>query len=188
MDDAQLARELQRSGDPAHFEQLVERHRGAVFRLILSILGSGREGAAEELTQDVFVKVYRRIGQFRGEAKFSSWLYRIAYNQAVSYRSRARFRLPHYGEEVLAMTPSERPQDDPHQRATRAEIASAVKDCLDQLPHLYRSVLNLYYWMGMTVPEIGQTISAPDGTVKSYLYRGRARLQKLLDEKGIHHV
>ena len=107
MDDALLVREFQRTGDQAHFQALVERHRGPVFRLVLSILGAGRRGAAEELTQDVFVKVYCKLDQFRGEAKFKSWLYRIAYNQAVDHRSRARFRMPHYSEEVLEMTPAE---------------------------------------------------------------------------------
>jgi len=55
------------------------------------------------------------------------------------------------------------------------------------LPHLYRSVLHLHYWMGMTVPEISETLSAPEGTVKSYMHRARAKLHILLAEKGISH-
>lgn len=188
MDDALLVREFQRSGSPAHFDALVERHKGAVFRLILSILGSGHRGEAEELTQEVFLRVYRKLGQFRGDAKFSSWLYRIAYNQAVSHRARARFRMPHVGEEVLQMAPSTRPEDDPLTRAADSETASTVKECIAQLPDLYRSVLNLYYWMGMTVPEIAKALSAPEGTIKSYMHRARAKLHKLLSRKGITHV
>jgi RNA polymerase sigma-70 factor (ECF subfamily) len=188
MDDALLVQEFQRTGDEAHFKALVERHRGPVFRLVLSILGAGHHGAAEELTQDVFVKVYRKLGQFRGDAKFSSWLYRIAYNQALDHRSRARFRMPHYGEEVLEMTPSDKPQDDPFITTADERTASTVKECLAQLPHLYRSVLHLHYWMGMTVAEIGATLSAPEGTIKSYLHRARAKLHKLLARKGISHV
>ncbi len=188
MDDAELVEQFRRTGDEAPFRALVERHRQPVFRLILSILGAGREGAAEELTQDVFVKVFRRLGQFRGEARFGSWLYRIAYNQAVDHRSRARFKMPHYGEEVLAMTPSDKPGDDPLESAARASSAAAVRDCLAELPHLYRSVLHLHYWLGMTVAEIGAALSAPEGTVKSYLYRGRARLHRLLAERGIVDV
>lgn len=188
MEDALLVREFQRCGDEALFQQLVERHRGPVFRLVLSILGAGHDGAAEELTQDVFVKVYRKLGQFRCEAKFSSWLYRIAYNQAVDYRGRAHFRLPHDGEEVLEMTPAKKPEQDPFTTAARARTATAVEECLAKLPDLYRSVLHLYYWMGMTVPEISETLSAPEGTVKSYLHRARARLHKLLAKKGICNV
>lgn len=188
MDDALLVREFQRTGDQAHFQALVERHRGPVFRLVLSILGAGRHGPAEELTQDVFVKVYCKLDQFRGEAKFKSWLYRIAYNQAVDHRSRARFRMPHYSEDVLEMTPAEGPRDDPFAATSEARMASTVKECLAQLPHLYRSVVYLRYWMGMTVPEISEMLSAPEGTVKSYLHRARAKLNKLLAKKGISHA
>ena len=188
MDDALLVQEFQRSGDQAHFKALVERHRGPVFRLVLSILGAGHAGAAEELTQDVFLKVYKKLGQFRGDSKFSTWLYRIAYNQAVDYRSRVRFRTPHYGEEVLEMTPTDKPQDNPFTSASDERQASVVMDCLAQLPHLYRSVLHLHYWMGMTVPEISAKIAAPEGTVKSYMHRARAKLHKLLATKGISHV
>lgn len=187
MDDAALVEEFQRSGDEASFAALVERHREPVFRLIVSILGAGRHGAAEELTQEVFVKVYRRLGQFRGEARFGSWLYRIAYNQAVDHRSRLRFRLPHLGEEVLEMTPTDAPRDDPFTSASARQSAAAVKECLDRLPDLYRSVLHQHYWLGMTVAEIAELLSAPQGTVKSYLYRARARLHRLLAEKGISH-
>lgn len=188
MDDALLVREFQRTGDQAHFKALVERHRERVFRLVLSILGAGHQGAAEELTQDVFVKVYRKLGQFRGEAKFGSWLHRIAYNQAVDYRSRLRFKATHYGEEVLEMTPSDKPHDDPFTTVARGHTAATVRECLAQLPHLYRSVLNLHYWMGMTVAEISRYLPAPEGTVKSYMHRARAKLHKLLAERGISHV
>jgi RNA polymerase sigma-70 factor (ECF subfamily) len=188
MNDALLVQAFQRTGDEAHFRALVERHRGTVFRLILSILGTGHHGAAEEITQDVFLKVYRTLGQFRGEAAFSSWLYRIAYNQALNYRSRARFRAPHHGEEVLVKTPSDRPRDDPFNAAAEGRTTSVVKECLAQLPDLYRSVLHLHYWMGMTVPEISETLSAPEGTVKSYMHRARAKLHKLLAKKGISDV
>lgn len=185
MDDALLVQAFQRTGDDAHFRTLVERHRGPVFRLVLSLVGPGHRGAAEELTQDVFLKVYRKLGQFRGDAKFSTWLYRIAYNHAARYRSRTWFRTPHYGAEVLEMTQSNRPQDDPFGMTADGRTASVIKDCLAELPHLYRSVLHLHYWMGMTVSEISATLSAPEGTVKSYLHRARARLHALLAKKGI---
>jgi RNA polymerase sigma-70 factor (ECF subfamily) len=188
VDDAQLVETFQRSGDETAFRQLVERHRGPVFRLVLSILGPGYQGTAEELTQDVFVKVYAKLEQFRGEAKFSSWLYRIAYNIALDHRSGLRFRTPHVGEEALMAVPSESIQDDPHAGALRRRTSKAVKQCLAELPDLYRSVLHSFYWLGMTVPEISSTLSTPEGTIKSYLYRGRTRLAKLLAERGITNV
>ena len=188
MDDALLVQAFQRTGEEAHFKALVERHRGPTFRLILSILGAGQHAVSEELTQDVFLKVYRRLGQFRGEAKFSTWLYRIAHNQAVDYRASARFRATYCGHEVLDMTPTDRPLDNPFTSASAGRTASVVNDCLARLPHLYRSVLHQHYWMGMTVAEISATLSAPEGTVKSYMHRARAKLHKLLAEKRISDV
>ena len=82
-------------------------------------------------------------------------------------------------------TRSNNRRDDPFTASADARTASAVKDCLAQLPDLYRSVLHLYYWLGMTVPEISETLMAPEGTVKSYLHRARAKLHGLLARKGI---
>ncbi len=188
MEDLALVQEYQRTADPRHFDALVERHRGSVFRLILSILGPGREGEAEELAQDVFVKVYQRLGQFRGEAAFGSWLFRIAYNTALDHRSRLSFKATHQSEEVLAMTPSESREANPFQSTVDAAHRSAVQTAMQSLPPLYRSALRLYYWMGMTVPEVGETLEVPEGTVKSYLHRARARLHKLLSQQGVTDV
>lgn len=188
MDDAVLVREFQRTHDPSSFAALVERHRAPVFRLVLSILGPGREGEAEELAQDVFVKVYHKLDGFRGEAKFSSWLFRIAYNQALDHRSRLSFKATHQSEEVLEMTPSDEPDSDPLGSTIDAETRSTIKDCLTELPDLYRSVVHLHYWLGMTVTEIGETLSVPTGTVKSYLHRARALLHTLLQRRGISDV
>ena len=188
MDDDVLVREFQRTHDQSWFNALVERHRGPVFRLVLSILGPGREGEAEELAQDIFVKVYAKLDGFRGEAKFSSWLFRIAYNQALDHRSRLSFKATHQSEEVLAMTPSDKPEANPFQLTVDAESRATLKQCMEALPDLYRSVLHLHYWMGMTVAEVGSTLSIPDGTVKSYLHRARAKLHSLLTKRGISNV
>ena len=188
MDDASLVRAFQHTADESAFETLVERHRQPTHRLILSIVGPAHAGAAEELTQDVFLKVFRTLDRFRGDARFSTWLYRIAYNQAVDYLARAHVARPHHGDEVLAMTATDRPGDNPFDTAQRGRTRAAVEACLDQLPHLYRSVLHQHYWLGHTVAEIGETLGAPPGTVKSYLHRGRARLHKLLASQGISDV
>ena len=188
MDDADLVREFQRTADQTHFNALVERHRGQVFRLVLSILGPGRQGEAEELAQDVFVKVYQRLGQFRGEAKFSSWLFRIAYRVALDHRSRLSFKATYQSEEVLQMTPSESREANPFQLTVDAAQKSAIRTAMARLPDLYRSVLHLHYWMGMTVPEVGKTLSVPEGTVKSYLHRARAKLHEMLRKQGVTDV
>jgi RNA polymerase sigma-70 factor (ECF subfamily) len=188
MDDAVLVREFQRTHDQTHFNALVERHRGPVFRLVLSILGPGREGEAEELAQDVFVKVYKKLDGFRGEAKFSSWLFRIAYNAALDHRARLSFRATHQSQEVLEMTPSESREANPFQIAVDESHKSAIKVAMAKLPDLYRSVLHLHYWMGMTVGEVSETLAIPDGTVKSYMHRARRKLHEMLSKQGVTDV
>jgi len=188
MDDAVLVQEFQRTADPTHFNALVERHRGSVFRLILSIVGPGREGEAEELAQDVFVKVYQKLEHFRGDAQFKSWLFRIAYNTALDHRSRLSFRATHQSEEVLAMAPSKSRESNPFQITVDAAQKTALRKAMARLPDLYRSVLHLHYWMGMTVSEVGETLSVPEGTVKSYLHRARGKLYGILRKQGVTDV
>lgn len=188
MDDAVLVREFQRTHEQTWFNALVERHREPVFRLVLSILGPGREGEAEELAQDVFVKVYQKLDGFRGQAKFSSWLFRIAYNQALDRRSLLSFKARHQSEEVLEMTPSDRPDADPFQVTVDSRTKALLEVCMADLPDLYRSVIHLHYWMGMTTAEVGETLSIPIGTVKSYLHRARAKLHSLLQNRGVTDV
>jgi RNA polymerase sigma-70 factor (ECF subfamily) len=91
--DSQLVARAQ-SGDQQAFAELVRRHSPLVFRLAVSILGRQFIPEAEDVAQQVFLKVHYAIKSFRGEAEFSSWLYRITFNQAVNLKARVRFRSP----------------------------------------------------------------------------------------------
>ena len=99
-DEAVVAAYLE-TRDPALFRLLVERHQERVFRLVASILGPFADLDAEELTQEVFVRVHERLDSFRGEARFSSWLYRLTYNRTIERRRRARLRAEHVPCESL---------------------------------------------------------------------------------------
>ncbi len=105
--DSQLVTRAQ-SGDQQAFAELVRRHRARVFRLAVSILGREFIPEAEDVAQEVFLKVHHAIKSFRGEAEFSSWIYRITFNQAVNLKARVRFRSPHADETVLNDTASPR--------------------------------------------------------------------------------
>ncbi len=98
--DSQLVIRAQ-TGDQQAFAELIGRHSARVFRLAVSILGREFIPEAEDVTQEVFLKVHHAIQSFRGEAEFSSWIYRIAFNQAVNLKARVRFRSPHADESVL---------------------------------------------------------------------------------------
>ena len=92
--------------DEAAFAELVRRYRGPTFRLAVSILGQGFSADAEDVAQDVMVRVHHALGTFRGEAKFGSWIYRITFNHALNVKARVRYRAPHVSDDALATTPS----------------------------------------------------------------------------------
>jgi RNA polymerase sigma-70 factor (ECF subfamily) len=179
-DDEAIVEAYQRTRDPDLFRCIVERHQGRVFRLVASVLGPFADTDAEELTQEVFVRVHERLGSFRGESRFSTWLHRLAYNLAIELRRRARLRFEHVPR---ADAPS---PDGPHEAAVESEREQAVARLVEELPHVYRTVVHLRYWMDQSVDEIAGTLDVPPGTVKSYLARARARLRERARARGIH--
>ena len=123
-DHALVVRARGAGGEEA-FAELVRRYRQPVFRLVASILGHGFEAEAEEVTQEVFVRVHGALASFRGDAKFGSWLYRIAFNQALNLKARVRYRSPtHHGRclERAALT-GERSLRSAGRRAPRSRGA-----------------------------------------------------------------
>lgn len=179
--DSQLVARVQ-SGDRQAFAELVRRHSSPVFRLAVSILGREFTPEAEDVTQEVFLKVHHAIASFRGEAEFSSWIYRIAFNQAVNLKARVRFRVPHADETALSRAASADPAPD--QRMETAQRHQALEECMQTLPEVYQAALRLHYWFGTGVAEVAALLGIPENTAKSYLHRARALLRGRLKEKG----
>jgi len=176
MDDEKFVARFLETGDRAMFAVLVERYQDRVFRLVASVLGPYSGADAEEVSQEVFLRLYRKIRQFTGQAGFGTWLYRIAYNLAIDWRRRARFRLPHVSvEEIPALASSSDPLEDVMTKETKDLVALAMED----LPDLYRTTLYMHYWLERPVEEIAELMGIPEGTVKSQLFRAR----KLLKDK-----
>ncbi len=171
-----------RSGDQPAFTELVRRHSALVFRLAVSILGREFVPEAEDVTQEVFLKVHSAIDSFRGEAEFSSWIYRITFNQALNLKARVRFRRPHAEEAVLYRAVS--PGPGPDRQAETAQRDRALAECVGTLPEVYQSALRLYYWLGAGVGEVAVLLGVPENTAKSYLHRARHLLHGMLKEKG----
>lgn len=180
--DEWLVERCRGRADDAAFAELVRRYRGPVFRLAVSILGQEFAPEAEDVAQDVMLRVHHHLRSFRGEAKFGSWVYRIAFNQALSVKERTRFRAPHTSDDALATrpTPDQGPYDHLHgERRRRALLA-----CVRQLPEVYQASLRLHYWLGASMSEIAGMLDVPENTVKSYLYRARRLLDAMLTERG----
>jgi RNA polymerase sigma-70 factor (ECF subfamily) len=182
MTDEELAARYVAARDPADFRALVERNAPLVLRLVASIFGPFRDADAEETAQDVFLRAHGKLGQFRGDSKFATWLYRLAYNVAANRARLSRFRLPHVAVEALRDVAEE---GSPHDDAVASERAAVVAAAVESLPDLYRTTIYLHYWLETPIEEIASLIGAPPNTVKSYLFRARQRIARILAEKGI---
>jgi RNA polymerase sigma-70 factor (ECF subfamily) len=182
-DDEAVVAAYVRTRDPDLFRLLVERHQERVFRLVASILGPFADLDAEELTQEVFLRVHERLGSFRGESRFSTWLHRLAYNRTIERRRRARLRARHVPCDELEASAS--PAGGPHEAALESERERAVARLVEELPDVYRTVVHMRYWMDQPVEEIARALDVPAGTVKSYLSRARGRLRERARARGI---
>jgi RNA polymerase sigma-70 factor (ECF subfamily) len=176
-DEATVAAYL-RTGDPEHFRVLVERYQDRVLRMVASLLGPHADLDAQEVAQEIFLRVHEKLDSFRGDARFASWLYRLAYNRALEHRRRARIRFPHLPVDASAGSTGSG-------EIAAAERRIAVARLVERLPPLYRSVIYMHYWQEQSVDEIAETLGAPPGTVKSYLSRARQRLRELARADGV---
>lgn len=166
----------------AAFAEIVRRYRDKVFRLAVSILGQGFAADAEDVAQDVMLRVHHALPTFRGESQLGSWIYRITFNHALNVKARVRFRAPHVGDDVLVTQASA--DGGPHRALEDARRKQAVLACVAELPEVYQSALRLHYWLGASMADIAAMLDAPENTVKSYLHRARLLLRARLTERG----
>lgn len=167
-----------RRGDPQAFETLVRLTHRDVYSLAYRLTGNAEDAA--DVSQEVYYKLLRVIRSFRGEAKFSTWLYRVTSNVAISYlRKRAR-----RGPEVPLSEDSwgELPSTGAHpdEEAERAELRGILDDALRRLPVGYRAVVVLKEVYGFPLAEIGSQLGITEGAAKVRLFRARRRLKGML--------
>ena len=178
--DAELV-ERWLGGETLAFETLVRRHQGRVYRLVLRILGSPHE--AEDVAQEAFLSLHRHGRRFRQEARFSTFLYRVATNAALNRRrslSRSRAREVEFARrQATGEDLPSRPRD-PEGAAAGAEVQEQVQQALLSLPPDLRVALVLYDLEGQSYREIGRILRIPEGTVKSRIHRGRHALRQQL--------
>jgi RNA polymerase sigma factor (sigma-70 family) len=165
--DAALVARVVANDDRSAFELLVRRHQSPL-RNFLRRLAKDDASRADDLAQETFIKAYRSIASFAGSSKFSSWLYRIAYN---TFLNDQRTRFPH--DEL-----DESQHPSPRNEVENAATMSDVEKLLGQLPLRQRAVFDLHYKKGMTHQEIAQALDLPLGTVKSDLVRGHETLRQ----------
>jgi RNA polymerase sigma-70 factor, ECF subfamily len=170
-DDAVLVTRFQ-GGDTAVFDALFARHQDYVYNIVYGIVGNAEE--ARDLTQEVFVQVYRSLPKFRNNSRFATWLYRIAVNRAVdAARGARRWRfLPIYDEPSLVDKTMEH-ETEPHHIAERQADREALQRVLMHCPLTHRQVLALRYYRDMTLEEIAETLECSVAAAKVRLHRAR---------------
>lgn len=175
VDDELIAR--CRQGDDSAFRELVDQYKGLVFALIArSVANPAR---AEELAQDVFLKVHKGLPYFRGESKLSTWIYRIVINALSQER-------PDLATASLDEAPQGggRPQWQPaaNDRAFGdLLVRDRVQKAIERLPVQYQVLINGHYMKGMRYEELAAALDLPMGTVKTHLHRAKRRLRQLLE-------
>jgi RNA polymerase sigma-70 factor (ECF subfamily) len=174
--DAECVRRVQR-GETDAFETLVRRHEKTIFNLVYRMLGDTEEAA--EVSQEVFLSAFRATGQFRGDANFSTWLYRIAINHASTRRktlnSRQRKVVPIESADSL-----HDPEPGPLEILERQEIREKVQFALNQLEPDDAAVILLRDMQDVSYSEVAHVLQIPVGTVKSRLHRARQALKSRL--------
>ncbi|MDX1459539.1 MAG: RNA polymerase sigma factor [Xanthomonadales bacterium] len=176
LSDESLVEQFVRHGQDRHFEMLVSRYKQHVFRVALSVLGPSAAAHAEDAAQEAFVRAYRSLHRFRGDSRFSTWLYRIAYNTAIDmHRRQRRFDAEIQDNEFLAALPAVRDTG-----GVEPAVAQRISSAMETLPTSQRMMLRQYYWLDMKIAEIAHVMACPEGTVKVYLKRGREALARAL--------
>ena len=163
-------------GDRAAFQLLFETYKDKVFSIAV-YSSDGDRALADDITQQIFLKLFTAIQQFRGDSEFTTWLYRLVVNACLDEKRRRRKLLP-WGETVDIRKSSERkPQEKQY---ARREVAAAVQQAISELKPKFRLPILLKYIEGLSYEEIAGVMGCSKGTVASRLNRGHSQLAKRL--------
>ena len=188
LEEEKIAVERVKSGDSAAFETLVIVAQNDVYAVAFKMLGNAED--ALDASQDAFIKAYTGISKFRGDAKFSVWMYRITYNICLDKLRRTKRRpvlpLEREEDEPELQIPDSSPS--PEERLISRETALLVQRGLDTLSPKLRSVLILREVSGLSYTEISAVTGINEGTVKSRINRARASLAEFMRSHGTFEV
>ena len=165
-DTFEVVKDERRTGAELSFERLYEMYRGRVFGTAYRMLSNRAD--AEDVTQDVFVKVFKKLKSFRGDSAVSTWIYRIAVNACLDFRRRRRLR------QAVSL------DDGMEVGSTPLSVTRLIESALPRMAQGYRQVFVLHDIQGLKHEEIGRILGITDGASKSQLHRARAFLRREL--------
>ncbi len=168
-----------RGGDDLAFGELVERYKDVVYGLIYRMVPDRSQ--VDDLAQEAFLKVHRGLPYFRGEARLSTWIYRIVANVCSQARARRRPEVP-----LEQPVPgSDRPGREPgaaDSAFSGLELRDRLEKAIARLPENYRLLIAAHYLKGVQYEALAETLGMPIGTVKTHLHRAKRQLRELLDQ------
>lgn len=180
--DVRLMRDIAK-GDEQAFRQLIERHQGAVIGTIARMLHDQTE--AEDLAQQVFLRVWKHAARWKPEAKFTTYLYTIARNLVYNEsrrRSRRREISADHGREEFGFDAPEDSRREPDAEALKSEMCREIDDTIAALPEAQRTAVVLYAYESLSYEEIAEVLGSSVASVKSLLFRARGTLRDKLSQ------
>ena len=172
-------------GDASAFQALVERHRTMVYRVAYQFAGNHHD--AEDIAQEVFIKVYRSLDRFRQDAQLTSWMYRIVMNACIDHRRRYRAGTNAATGDEAEYTMSNAPEETPgpEEQAYAGEIGEVLQLEIGRLPKGQRLVFVMRHYQGMKLCEIAAALGLAEGTVKRQLHAAVHRLREALSHARV---
>ncbi len=167
------------NGNTAIYRQLVEKHQDFVYTIVKRIINSVED--AEEVAQDVFVKAFKKIPDFHGNAKFSTWLYRIAYNTAISHTRKKKVEFLPVEDHIIENHSEEDIMQD-IMGLTIGEQKSLINNALKTLPKTDNLIVTLFYFHEKDLEEISEIVGMTHNNVKVKLHRIRKKLYKEMND------
>ena len=169
------------AGDAGLFEILMRRHNQRIYRAVRAVLRGDEE--TEDVMQQAYLNAYQALHQFAGDAQFSTWLTRIAVNEALG-RRRKRLRVEVQGKDDVDITLVESSEPDPEQRASQTELREVMQREVEALPDTFRAVVMMRDVEGLSTAETAQCLGISDDLVKQRLHRARAMLRENLYQRA----
>lgn len=167
-------------GDMAAFEEIYQRHHRRVYSICLRMLQNAAE--AEDLTQDVFIQLYRKVGSFRGDSAFTTWLHRLTVNQVLMHFRKRNVKFEKTTEEGETPVQIVSGTENPFRMPIVDKIA--IDTAIAQLPDGYKNVFVLHDVEGFEHEEVARILGCSVGTSKSQLHKARLKMRKLLKKKA----
>lgn len=179
MSEEQLTEKIL-SGDKEAFRLLMEKYQQQVFRVAIGFVHSRQD--AEDITQEVFIRVYRSLSSFKEKSLFSTWLYRITLNTSINYlnKNKRRNLLTNAGNSLMSLLNKSNEEKDAHQQLEAIEVKKSIQKAIDGLPEKQRKAFILSKYEELSQREVAEIMQTSEGAVEQLLVRANKSLQKKL--------